>query len=511
MDKINRRENYIIIAFIPLLFLFPLVLNYMNYDDYWFHIRIGKDILSGIDVFHQEIYSWYGEEQGLLWYNHEWLSEIFMTVLWKLLGAYLGAKIYVIITFSFLYLLIFLFCRKYLLANAYGCIMTNLMIFAIFLSMTPRPHEIGLIFFVVLLAALEEIRMNQEICWIYVFPIVAVLWNNAHGGSAILSVILPLFYLLAGFVKEEWLQYPWISNELANSTVRQRWKYIYIILCGIVGMFIHPNGILSALSCFHTNTVQTTWISEWLPSQFNSDILVYVVILIMITYVLGRDRKLELIDILMVSAFVVLTLKSRRFQYWMVLTVPFYLNRYLPVNMDVSAVRTYMGKAATKVLLFLAICFSSVALIMSGRNHDGEISGEMYEQLLQVRPQRLYNGYNLGDYLIYLGIPVFSDGRAHMYQDDILERVFLFESNLGSYETMHCLEEPMEGFVHVNGRSYYSGYEYFDREYFMEKYQFDYFLLEASSRLNAYLAGRDDMEIVYSDNNTLLWRYKDED
>lgn len=511
MRILNRRENYIIIAFIPIFFLLPIVTRYMILDDYWFHIRIGSDILSGVDIFNNEIYSWYGAANGLQWLNHEWMSEIIMTMTADIFGEYCGAVVYMGITFCIMYIIVIVHCKNWLFSNAYGCIMTNLAVFAVFLAMTPRPHAIGLILFVMLIAALENIRNNRWSGMYFLFPVVTILWNNMHGGSVILSVILPLMYLIVSFIKAEWLQFPWIANTLFFSTGKQRMGYLYLALSGAAGMFVHPNGIASALTCFRTNAVQTGWISEWLPATIVSDPVAFAVIFIMITYVIGRKSKLEMIDIIMAGAFVLLTLKSRRFQFWMVLTVPFYLNRYLPDNLNIDSIKKYINKWVKGAFIAAGICSVVLSVINTDTDEKPQVSNELCEYLKEIKPQRLFNSYNLGDYLIYLDIPVFTDGRAHMYQDTILEEAFMFEKNYGGIESFVSYEEESDVIYQESGRWFYKGHAVFNIADFIEEYQFDYYLLEASAEINAYLSSRNDMEIVYSDDNTLLWRYKNED
>jgi hypothetical protein len=107
---------------------------------------------------------------------------------------------------------------------------------------------------------------------------------------------------------------------------------------------------------------------------------------------------------------------------------------------------------------------------------SSNISEELVSVLKSENPSRLFNMYDYGGELIYNDIPVFIDGRADLYT----------KYNYKDYLNISNL----------NG----------DYVKLIEKYNFDYFLVDKDYSINTYLKYNNQYEVIYKDKNVLLYK-----
>ena len=111
----------------------------------------------------------------------------------------------------------------------------------------------------------------------------------------------------------------------------------------------------------------------------------------------------------------------------------------------------------------------------------------MISAIKDLNPQRLYNHYNLGAYLMYKDILVFMDGRADMYTQDENKSFEDFTSLIANsfvYEPKNTIED------------------------IFDKYDFDAFLCIKTEPLNLYFKYNDNYKIVFEDEISVLYTIK---
>ena len=100
-------------------------------------------------------------------------------------------------------------------------------------------------------------------------------------------------------------------------------------------------------------------------------------------------------------------------------------------------------------------------------------------KIKEVKPERLYNIYNVGGELIYYDIPVFIDGRADLYsQNDLFEE-----------------------YLKIDGLD-------LDFKSQINRFNFDYYLTNIGGKLDNYLISHDMVEKVVSSNGLVLYKKK---
>ena len=91
-------------------------------------------------------------------------------------------------------------------------------------------------------------------------------------------------------------------------------------------------------------------------------------------------------------------------------------------------------------------------------------------------PKRLFNMYDYGGQLVYNDVKVFIDGRADLYSP----------YNYKDYLNISTLKS--------------------DYVMLIDKYNFDYFLVDKNYSINTYLKYNDNYEVVYKYKNTIFYK-----
>ena len=138
--------------------------------DYWWHLKAGEWMLDHQTLPFYDVFSWFGQEQGLYWMSHEWLSEVVIAKFNQVVtGCFPGSTAHFsgyLLTCLCLFLLfglLSLFNFKHYFKNVFvtmGWILFGGFIFAT--VATPRPHLISYILLALTLWSLESFRNEKK-------------------------------------------------------------------------------------------------------------------------------------------------------------------------------------------------------------------------------------------------------------------------------------------------------------------------------------------------------------
>ena len=200
-------------------------------------------------------------------------------------------------------------------------------------------------------------------------------------------------------------------------------------------------------------------------------------------------RKIDFIDLTLGVAFIYLTSKSVRFSILLYIVSTFFIFKYME-HLKFELKSNKLIKIIDKIKVFsykliLAFSFAIIIIIplivitsnVPGKLFKAPISDEIIEYIKEAKPERLYNSYNAGGYLIYNDIPVFVDGRADMYSagGNIQDAI-----NLSS---MLCNPEEI-----------------------INKYKFDLFLIYKGSPLDYYFNTADNYISINEDDTFIIYK-----
>ncbi len=464
------KKNKYNILFILLIISISLVMMiFMRVDsDYFWHITAGKYMVNHHTILTHDIFSWF--VSGKYWMSHEWLFEVIIYYMSVIFGKY-HLIIYGIINVSII-LFIFYFTNKkdFHKNKVFGLIW--LFLFFIFYGfMVGRPQLISNILLALTVYILMDLYNNKDSRKIYFLPLITIIWANVHGGSSNLPYILSFVFMFISLIKFDIGK----INSLKKSK-RQILTYLIIALICMLCVNINPHGFKMFIYPYINmgNSLMLNTISEWQPTVLsnNSHLSYYMFIFFILMIFLFSKKKIRLIDLCLFMISIYLGLKSIRFWGYTYIIMTYVVFNYIHPRED--------DRGTGSILLILSCLFIFI-FGMSFKNiikatNDKLISDKMISIIKQENPQRLYNDYGIGGYLIYNDISVFIDGRADLYSD------YNYKDNIDIM--------------------------YFKKNFYNKfyKYDFDYLLVSDGFQINTYLKDNSNYKLIYKEGRYLFYK-----
>ena len=468
---LEKNKGTIIFSLLLVGFSFFLLLFFCKDSDYFWHIKAGEYMFENKDILIKDIFSWY--TYGKYWMSHEWLFEVILYGI-KFLFADFHVLIYCFFSTLLLLFILFFTNRKYYLKNIpfslawIGC--SLILVFFI----QARPHMLSFSFIALSIYFLYDLFRNEKSNKIYFLPLVTIVWTNIHGGSSNLSYLFCLLFVIAGL-----FNFKCSKIEANRITKVQLIKYLVVMLLCMICTCVNPHGVKMFFYPYENmmNTLMISNISEWQSTVLsNFSHYPYFILMVSVVFVfLFSKRRIQFIDFLLFVAVVFLGLKSIRF--W---PYTYIVMSYVVFN--------YIGERNYDRGSFLFICLLSLLLVVVFVANCGILKDTMKKTYLnknviniikKEKPKKLYNMYDYGGELIYHDISVFVDGRADLYS----------KYNYADYLNISTLDGN-----YIN---------------LIDKYDFDYFLVDKTYPIDIYLKHTNDYEKIYGDEIVNLYKKKD--
>ena len=463
-----KKTKWITILFLIALTLFSL--SFFRIDpDYLWHIKAGEYMFHhGVlrsDVFSWSVYSKY-------WMSHEWLFEILIYSLKSVFGSF-HLFLYTFVMTFLLLLTIYIGNKKQLTSNYLFTIVWFSCSLILSFMMQGRPHLISNCLLSLSIYFLYDLYKNEESKKIYFLPLISILWANVHGGSSNLPYLFCFIFMTFGS-----FQFSFSKIEAKRIHKKQYIKYFVVMLLCMIGVCINIHGFKMLLYPYQ-NMMDTTMlqnITEWIPTNLNepSHYAYFGLLLLCVSILLFSKKKIEFIDFILLGFSAYLGLKSIRFWFYTYIIMSYIVFYYVPKRkMDKG---TEFGVVIISLLLiglFIARCDAIFHV-----DYRYLLSSKDIEVIEREQPKRLYNMYNYGGDLVYQGIPVFIDGRADLYG----------KHNYKDYLNLSVLQGDYVSII--------------------EKYQFDYFLVDQIYPISTYLHYDSNYDLIYQNDDVLLYKKK---
>lgn len=389
--------------------------------DVWWHLQVGKDIISNMEVPDSDYFSF--SNAGHRWVAHEWLAEVIYYRIYESFG-YQG-----LLVFNTLLLL----CAFFLL---YRTVMFqtggNTGISAILLILSSvlnsvfwmfRPHVPAYLLFVLYIHILYgNCRIRKKII---ALPLLMILWVNIHG-SYIVGLGLLLVYLLSGIFR----------IHLGKMSLRELGGKEVRLMAGVTALtalavLINPNTYHIVLYPFETigSGTITSNVEEWLSPDFHRLGMKLFLAYILFTFsvVAISYKKVFVDEMVNLVVFTALSLfGARNLALFVFVSIPI-LARHLS-----SLIKRETRNFQVPVLNIAALLVLAVLLVMlwprPGSIEEHLAQGEFPVKAVQYMKERrldgnVFNEYDWGGYLIWSRYPdnkVFVDGRADIYADRVI-------------------------------------------------------------------------------------------
>jgi hypothetical protein len=437
LKTLQSSRRLLVVVF--MLVIFAAASRPIKDPDFYWHLKTGQYLLENKSIPHTDIFS--TSKFGSEWVTHEWLSELFMYSIFRLLG-YAGLVVafaaIITATFYFAYR-----CCKEVAPHPY---VAGFALIVGAAATTPtwgvRPQMLSMLFASIFVLVLRDYCRNGRARAIWLLVPLTVLWVNMHAGFAmgLAFIVLTIMSLLA-----DGLLLPGTSIKKVWPAVR---KLCFLLVACIGAVCLNPNGARMYSYPFETLTssAMMQYIQEWKSPNFHEPMFQALALLLLVTFAVlalsgKRARPGELL-MLLVTALATLR-SSRNVPFFALLAIPLLAEhswQWLtaqPWGQWFTKPETReSGKASTVKLVLnvviLLITPLSVVAFRVGDSVRNQFATEAdnypaaaVNYIVKERPaQPIYNEYEWGGYLIWRLYPEYRvnmDGRADVYGDALME------------------------------------------------------------------------------------------
>lgn len=429
-------------------------------DTYW-HLAAGRWMLAHGRVLDHDIFSF--SAPGVAWVSHEWLSECLMAAAYGA-GGYSGLLLLFAAAGGLAAGLLAAGVSRHLNPLSAAAVLAISLNLAARELLT-RPHILALPLLVLclleLLAARDAGRRPR--LWL---PAVMGLWANLHGSFVFGGL------LMAGFGLEALIASP-AGRRLA--TIRD-WGLIGgLSLVAVMATPHGPGGLLHPFRIMGMQTLQA--IDEWKPPSLAAGSPLEIALLAVLAMALFRGVRAPPLRLGLLLIVLHMALQHQRHLLVLAVVAPLLLAE--PLAVALGARRAPSSRAWPGVAFLVAVlAVAGVRLALSAQRLDGENTPvtALAHLPAKLTGRPVLNSYGFGGYLVFTGHPVFIDGRADMYGDDLVRRYLAIW-----------------------------GGDAAELDRTLSQYGVDWSLLEPGSRLAAAFAARPGWRRLYADHYAVIY------
>jgi hypothetical protein len=441
----NRR----LLIFVSLVLIFIASAQPITDPDFWWHLKTGEQILSTWSIPHTDIYS--NIRFGAEWITHEWLSEVFIYLTYRLL--HFGGLIVVfsvVITGSFWVMHRLIRQRAgHPYIAAFSLLLGG---FATLPTWGVRPQMFSLLFASIFVSVLNRYLRNEcthQIWWLV--PLM-ILWVNMHAGFALGLALIVL--TIVGLISDAFL--------IQSPSITDLWSrlrpLVVILVISTATVCINPNGLRLYSYPFETlkSHAMMQFIHEWKAPNFQELYFQPLALLIIATFSAmafsrKRPRPSELL-MLAVTAWAVLR-SGRNVAFFALIALPLLAEhlwnivsthdwaKRLSESENPRQQRSKLRFVLNGLIILTSLSFAAFGIDQARSHQQSTEAGKFPKQavdfvLAHKPPQPIYNEYVWGGYLIWKLYPnyrVYIDGRADVYGDDLLKEFLVIHDGMPTW------------------------------------------------------------------------------
>lgn len=459
--------------------------------DLWWHLATGRWILGERRIPFTDPFSW--TVPGRAWIAHEWLTEIAFELIHRVggFGALVALSIALITASSAVA------ARSARSMGAADGVTAALLLVGAFASAHtwgPRPQVITLLLFAATVARLRRFsrELHPSTPWLLV-PL-TVVWSNLHGGFMFgLTAVWAFALALTAEAVIGRFAPPRLAL-LARGWRPVRTRRELTALWGVAGACVvaamatpnHWRGLVYPFSYLGDNA-STRYVGEWVrPWMAWRWAPFFAIAAVTAAGLVRRWRRVGLLEAGLLGFFGLLAFTSvRNIPSFVVVAVPFAASALSRTQAERDAAEARLERALDARDLRLTLAGRPVpqrrprpapaagprtGAVASTHSRWRRLAGRMRPEALviaavlavvnshafttagtidanrRLQPMatleafqrdpgtgRLLNHYNFGGWLIWKGVPVFTDGRPDMYGDAFVDRYWLLNSATGDW------------------------------------------------------------------------------
>jgi hypothetical protein len=393
-------------------------------DTYW-HIAAGRLIIAKAAVPTTDPFS--HSMPGAAWTAHEWLSEIVLA------GAHqLGGWTLVVAVTAVAFAATFALLTRALLRwlePVYALLFTVLAVAMTSGHLLARPHILALP--LLMLWTIELVRASEakRTPALWMLPVM-VLWANLHGGFTL------------GLARVAAMGLEAVLDEQPQRRVATARSWGLFLLLALASSLITPHGVEGILFTWHVLFnlgFVLDRVGEWRSPDFHTLNALELWLVAGLALVLHQGLRLPPVRLVLVLGLLHLALKHIRYIELVGLLSPLFVagpfaaqwQRARQGQEQLETVDRFfrsLSAPASRGAVLASMLALVVATYLAARARPLELPEATVpaRAVSEVQKARItgpvLNSYTSGGYLIYMGIPVFIDGRADLYGESFTKQ-----------------------------------------------------------------------------------------
>lgn len=465
-------SRYVVILILLLPLMIMSIKPFKLDNDFWFLVNTGKYIINnGIPYIEP-----FTIHTNFSFVAQQWLTDIIFYVIYKYTSVY-GMYF---LTFIFNALIVYLTYRLALLVSNNKTklslvitVVVDILYLTVFI--TTRPQIFDILLFTLEIYILELYIRKDNKKYLLLLPIISLLMINLHS-----SFYLMLFVLLLPY---------YVGRINTNFTTKTTYKLKPIIIVTIMMFltgFINPYGLKGVTYLFNSYGIKeiNNFIIEMQPSSIKNSLATYIYIfLIIVSYYINKEKKINLRYLLLILGTTLLTLMHiKGTMYLLLASVLVICDNFKYYFNEEKTLSSKKNNYLTIVCIILFIVVISVSNI--NKKYYKEEDSKLYEISNILKEDKntnlkIYTSYNDGGYIEYMGFKSYIDPRAEVFikkgnkQEDIFKEYYNLQ-----YGQINC-------------------------KVFLDKYNFDYLVINSYDILNTYIDDYNEYTMLYNKNDEL--------
>jgi len=434
-----------LVAALATVFLLGLFSPDAYDSDFWWHLKTGQYLWQQHRMPAPDPFTYttnlgspaYAGELVTRQFNltHEWLAQIWIYLTYRL-GGFAGVVLVraaVLTMFCALIALVtYRRCGGFYRAVGAACVTASVAVtFA-----QDRPFVISFLLLAGVLAILEFRR------WLWLLPVLMVVWSNAHGGYLLGWAVLLAYGAEALIVRRGDRRLPLIAG-------------IAILASGL-----NPNGFQAArVLLYYRRSFLTSSLQEWhSPELWPPRVFVWLLAGAIVVLVWQR-RRVRPVDWILLALFGIASLTAERNTILIAMVAPIWMATYFPWRGSLPRAAEFAAAALLVAALGVGVA----------RGHFFQLRAALWKYpvgaadflLAHHITVPMFNSYEFGGYLIWRLWPqerVFIDGRAlneSVFQD--YARILYNHDESGGPSASQLLDRYGVQMIVMNGFEYASG------------------------------------------------------
>lgn len=412
---------------ILVLGLFAMTARNVTDPDVWWHLKTGQYIVEHKSIPHTDPFSY--TRAGEPWVAHEWLTELVLYGV-QCAAGWSG----LIVVFSAV--LCVAFFLLYLRCGPDPYVAGVAALYAAWATIPVwgvRPQVISLLLTSLWLLLLERSERNPKLLW-WTLPL-TLLWVNLHAGFALGLTLSALF--LAG----EWLEGFLARSRQSSPRLRMA---AFILLLDLLIVPLNPNGL--RLFSYPIETLRSAsmqnYIAEWASPNFHHAEYWPFLLVVLATFAALAWSRIQIrprdILLLIVSLYAGLA-SIRMTPLFVLIATPLLCQRLgewqaeRPRQLRPAPASSFLLNGLIVAAMAAFAGFHVVQVIQRQPHAEMQrfpvravafLQSHMFLQN-PASNVRIFNHYDWGGYLIWKlspSIPVFVDGRADIYGEQLLDQ-----------------------------------------------------------------------------------------